>query len=86
MSRARVSNSPCFVPRLTGPVRPSVPQVKAWIMPDDYDHSVSESQHLIHEADANRDGVLSKEEILDRYDLFVGSQATDFGAALHDEL
>ena len=55
-------------------------------MPDDYDHSVSESQHLIHEADTNRDGALSKEEILEKYDLFVGSQATDFGAALHDEL
>lgn len=61
-------------------------EVKAWIMPDDYDHSVSESQHLIHEADVNRDGVLSRQEILDKYDLFVGSQATDFGAALHDEL
>ena len=55
-------------------------------MPSDYDHSASESQHLIHEADSNRDGSLSKQEILDHYDLFVGSQATDFGAALHDEL
>jgi hypothetical protein len=30
---------------------------------------------------------LTKEEILSKYDLFVGSQATDFGEALnrHDE-
>ena len=34
-----------------------------------------------------QDGKLSKEEILNKYDLFVGSQATDFGEALvrHDE-
>jgi calumenin len=34
-----------------------------------------------------QDGVLSKEEVLDKYEVFVGSQATDFGEALrkHDE-
>lgn len=33
------------------------------------------------------DGVLTKEEILDKHDIFVGSQVTDFGEALarHDE-
>ena len=31
--------------------------------------------------------MLSKDEVLEKYDLFVGSQATDFGEALakHDE-
>jgi len=35
----------------------------------------------------SQDGSLSKEEVLEKYDLFVGSQATDFGEALvkHDE-
>lgn len=34
-----------------------------------------------------QDGKLTKEEIVEKYDLFVGSQATDFGEALvrHDE-
>ena len=34
-----------------------------------------------------QDDKLTKEEVLDKYDLFVGSQATDFGEALarHDE-
>jgi len=34
-----------------------------------------------------QDTVLSKDEVLEKYDLFVGSQATDFGEALtkHDE-
>lgn len=62
-------------------------EVKDWIIPPDYDHTDSETKHLIFEADANKDGQLSKDEILDKYDVFVGSQATDFGEALirHDE-
>ncbi|XP_046364824.2 calumenin-B-like isoform X2 [Haliotis rufescens] len=62
-------------------------EVREWILPSDYDHSRAETKHLIHEADADKDGKLTKEEILDKYDLFVGSQATDFGEALtrHDE-
>ncbi|BFZ15908.1 hypothetical protein BsWGS_18947 [Bradybaena similaris] len=62
-------------------------EVMDWIIPPDYDHSVAEAKHLIFEADANKDGQLSKQEILDKFDLFVGSQATDFGEALtkHDE-
>jgi hypothetical protein len=42
---------------------------------------------IFSEADSDKDEVLTKEEILSKYDLFVGSQATDFGEALtrHDE-
>ena len=34
-----------------------------------------------------KDGMLTKKEILDKHDIFVGSQVTDFGEALarHDE-
>ncbi|CAL8318352.1 unnamed protein product [Lota lota] len=58
-----------------------------WILPSDYDHAEAEAKHLVYESDTNKDGKLSKEEILNKYDLFVGSQATDFGEALvrHDE-
>uniref|UniRef100_A0A4W4F5E6 EF-hand domain-containing protein n=1 Tax=Electrophorus electricus TaxID=8005 RepID=A0A4W4F5E6_ELEEL len=58
-----------------------------WILPSDYDHAEAEAKHLFYESDANKDGKLTKEEILNKYDLFVGSQATDFGEALvrHDE-
>jgi len=61
-------------------------EVKDWIIPDDYDHASAEAKHLIYESDGDRDGSLSKTEVLDKYDLFVGSQATDFGEALtkHD--
>lgn len=62
-------------------------EMRAWIQPNDFDHAEAEAKHLVFEADENHDEKLTKEEILDKYDLFVGSQATDFGEALarHDE-
>jgi Ca2+-binding EF-hand superfamily protein len=62
-------------------------EVMDWIVPSDYDHSEAEARHLIFESDVNKDQKLTKQEILDKYDLFVGSQATDYGEALtkHDE-
>ena len=57
------------------------------MFPADYDHTEAEAKHLIYESDIDGDSKLSKEEIIEKYDLFVGSQATDFGEALtrHDE-
>lgn len=62
-------------------------QVKTWIIPAEFDHAEAESRHLIYEADTDADHKLTKNEILEKYDIFVGSQATDFGEALarHDE-
>lgn len=62
-------------------------EVKDWIIPADFDHAEAEARHLIYEADSDADEKLTKEEIIEKYDLFVGSQATDFGEALtrHDE-
>lgn len=56
-------------------------------MPEGFDHADAEARHLIYESDSDADEKLTKEEILNKYDLFVGSQATDFGEALarHDE-
>lgn len=62
-------------------------EVKNWIIPADFDHAEAEARHLIYEADSDADHVLTKDEVLEKYDIFVGSQATDFGEALarHDE-
>lgn len=62
-------------------------EVKNWILPPDFDHAEAEARHLIYEADSDADQKLTKDEVLNKYDLFVGSQATDFGEALarHDE-
>jgi hypothetical protein len=56
-------------------------------MPEDYDHAKAEAAHLIYESDVDSDQRLSKQEILQHQDVFVGSQATDFGDYLvrHDE-
>lgn len=58
-----------------------------WIVPEDFDHAEAEAKHLIFEADVDKDSFLSKAEIMDHQDLFVGSQATDFGDYFvrHDE-
>ncbi|XP_006633281.2 calumenin-A isoform X1 [Lepisosteus oculatus] len=62
-------------------------ETRDWILPSDYDHAEAEAKHLVYESDADKDGKLTREEIINKYDLFVGSQATDFGEALlrHDE-
>lgn len=62
-------------------------EVKDWIVPADFDHAEAEARHLIYEADTDNDEKLTKTEVLDKYDVFVGSQATDFGEVLvrHDE-
>ncbi|XP_067830613.1 reticulocalbin-3 isoform X2 [Heptranchias perlo] len=49
-------------------------EVEHWILPGDYDHAVSEAKHLIHESDRNEDNKLTKQEILDNWNMFVGSQ------------
>jgi Ca2+-binding EF-hand superfamily protein len=54
-------------------------EVRDWIIPHDFDHAEAESKHLIYEVDSDSDEKLTKEEILDKYDVFVGSQATEFG-------
>ncbi|XP_071276225.1 reticulocalbin-3-like [Agelaius tricolor] len=67
-------------------------EVKLWLSPPSPDWAGVEAEHLIHHADQNqwcRTGALSREEILGRWELFVGSRATDYGQDLHrghDEL
>lgn len=56
-----------------------------WILPTDFDHSLMEAKHLVHEADANGDGKLTKEEILEKYSVFVASQATSYGHAIYEK-
>jgi len=65
----------------------SFEEVKQWIIPEDFDHSLGEAKHLIAKADMNGDSFLSKEEVIEHYDMFVGSSATQFGDVLsrHDE-
>ena len=61
-------------------------EVVAWVLPE-VDEIDIEAKHLIHESDSDSDEMLTKDEIIAKYDLFVASQATEFGEALkeHDE-
>ena len=58
-------------------------EMKVWILPNMMQNAKEEAEHLINEADADNDGVLLESEILNSYDTFVGSQATDYGRHLH---
>ncbi|KAG9349977.1 hypothetical protein JZ751_026330 [Albula glossodonta] len=64
-------------------------EVSQWILPGEVDHADNEAKHLIHETDTDKDERLTKKEILGNWNMFVGSQATNYGEDLtkrHDEL
>lgn len=64
-------------------------EIRHWILPQDYDHAHAEARHLVYESDLDKDQMLTKGEILDNWNMFVGSQATNYGEDLtknHDEL
>lgn len=61
-------------------------EVQEWILPVNYDHARAEANHLIYSADEDRDMQLSKEEALNNYEVFLGSQVTNWGQAIHEEL
>ncbi|XP_064360594.1 reticulocalbin-3-like [Dromaius novaehollandiae] len=74
---------------LDGDGRLDAAEIAHWLRPPAADPAQAEAQHLLHEADADQDGQLTKEEILGKWNLFVGSQATSYGEDLtrpHDEL
>ncbi|XP_035626560.1 reticulocalbin-3 isoform X2 [Oncorhynchus keta] len=64
-------------------------EVAQWILPGEIDHTDNEAKHLIHETDTDKDEKITKKEILANWNMFVGSQATNYGEDLtrrHDEL
>lgn len=64
-------------------------EISHWILPGEVDHADNEARHLIHETDKDNDDKITKKEILANWNMFVGSQATNYGEDLtkrHDEL
>ncbi|XP_065835492.1 calumenin-like [Oscarella lobularis] len=57
-------------------------EIREWIMPTTHSHVNDEASHLVQQADVDKDGKLSVDEIVNNYDLFVGSQMTDYGSLL----
>lgn len=64
-------------------------EVLAWIIPDNEDMAEQEAEHLLLSSDDDGDEKLSVTEIVNHHDIFVGSEATEYGAKLNsikDEL
>jgi len=59
-------------------------EILAWIIPSNEDIAEEEVSHLFAGADNDHNDLLSFKEILDNHDLFVGSEATDYGDHLHN--
>ena len=57
-------------------------EMKSWLFPDD-DFSQEEPKTLIKEADDNKDGKLSMDEIMNNYKVFIEDEPNDEN---HDEL
>lgn len=60
-------------------------ELLSWVVPNNQGIAQEEARHLIDEMDLNSDRKLSEEEILENQDLFLTSEATDYGRQLHDE-
>jgi len=61
-------------------------EIRAWWMPNNEEIAKEEVEHLFGVADADADATLSLEEVVDNLETFVGSQATNYGVHIEDEL
>uniref|UniRef100_A0A094ZHD4 Band 7 protein n=1 Tax=Schistosoma haematobium TaxID=6185 RepID=A0A094ZHD4_SCHHA len=59
-------------------------EMALWVTPGFDKTATDETEHLFNETDKDKDGLLTKEEVLDQHDLWVGSQATDYGRHLEN--
>ncbi|XP_076039129.1 reticulocalbin-2-like isoform X3 [Oratosquilla oratoria] len=56
----------------------------AWMVPSNKDIAEDEVKHLFASTDDDGDDILSFEEVINHHDIFVGSEATDYGDHLHN--
>ncbi|XP_057381910.1 reticulocalbin-2-like isoform X1 [Daphnia carinata] len=64
--------------------RMSAREIISWVLPSTEEIAGEEVEHLFASADDDHDGLLSFEEILEHHDVFVGSEATDYGDHLNN--
>ncbi|KAH0619848.1 hypothetical protein JD844_014211 [Phrynosoma platyrhinos] len=60
-------------------------ELLSWVVPNNEGIAQEEAAHLIEEMDQDGDKRLTEAEILENQDLFLNSEATDYGRQLHDE-
>lgn len=61
-------------------------EILKWVSPDLARIANEEATHLFDETDKNKDGQLSVDEVKEEHEMWVGSEATDYGNLLHEEL
>lgn len=59
-------------------------EILSWVVPSNDEIAEEEVDHLFASSDDNHDNVLSFDEIVEHHDIFVGSEATDYGVHLHN--
>ncbi|XP_055542509.1 reticulocalbin-2 isoform X2 [Wyeomyia smithii] len=59
-------------------------EILSWILPSNEEVAEDEVAHLFVSSDEDHDDRLSYQEIIDKYDIFVGSEATDYGDHLQN--
>ncbi|XP_015109153.1 reticulocalbin-2 [Diachasma alloeum] len=59
-------------------------EILAWLVPSNEDLATDEVDHLFAASDDDHDNRLSYDEVLEHHDVFVGSEATDYGDYLQD--
>ncbi|RZF32957.1 hypothetical protein LSTR_LSTR000827 [Laodelphax striatellus] len=59
-------------------------EILAWVVPSNDEIATEEVDHLFASSDDDQDNVLSFDEILENHEIFVGSEATDYGEHLHN--
>jgi len=62
-------------------------EIVQWLDPDNTEEANEEAEHLMEECDSNNDSRLSISEIVNNHEIWVESDATDYGRHLlnHDE-
>uniref|UniRef100_A0A182JPQ0 Reticulocalbin-3 n=1 Tax=Anopheles christyi TaxID=43041 RepID=A0A182JPQ0_9DIPT len=59
-------------------------EILSWVVPSNDEVASDEVDHLFAASDDDHDDRLSHQEIIDKYDIFVGSEATDYGDHLQN--
>ncbi|XP_033928280.1 reticulocalbin-3-like [Melopsittacus undulatus] len=64
-------------------------ELSHWLRPPEPDWAQLEAEHLLHHTDRDGDRLLTEAEVMANWEMFVGSQGTNYGEDLelpHDEL
>jgi len=59
-------------------------EILSWVVPSNDEIAEEETDHLFASSDDDHDDLLNFQEVTDHYDIFVGSEATDYGEHIHN--